>query len=115
MNNNPIHNVMQVNIELPVKLYQLISEMAKISNNELKTQLTAEDMISKLTVQYFGTRNSIDIMSFSLEKLPDLLADDKEDIIVLNNEFNETIIKLDELSQKVNKRFHSVIDKLETL
>lgn len=108
-------DITNITIDLPLKLYQLISEMAKISNKELNTALSAQDLISKLAVQYFGTRNSIDIMCYSLSKLPELLENDKEEIMKLNDEFNQTVIKFDEICTRTNKKFHAVIDKLETL
>lgn len=108
-------DTIHISIEMPEKLFTLIKEMAKISNSQLHTQLTAEDLISKLAVQYFGTRNSIDIMSYSLQKLPELLATEKEIIEKIDKEFNETVTKLDMIANEANKCFHTVIDKLETL
>lgn len=104
-----------VNIEIPKKLYELINGMAKIANEELKMNLKGEDMMSKLIVQYFGTRNSIDIMTYSLSRLPDLFKENKDDIENISVEFNEIINKLDSTSVKANKLFHTVIDKLENI
>lgn len=104
-----------VEIELPKKLYELICGMAKMANKELDTRLTGNEMISKLAVQYFGTKNSLDIMAFSLEKFPKLLIEEKEDIFNFGKTFQELAFQLDDISKKSNTLFHKVIDKLETL
>ena len=89
--------------------------MAKAANEELKTDLTGEQLISRQTVQYFGTKNSLEIMLFSLQKLPELLKDEKEEIMELNKKFNQLLLDFDKISQDSNKLFHKVIDRLETL
>ena len=54
-------------------------------------------------------------MAFSLQKLPELLKDEKEEIIELNKKYNQLLLDLDQTSQDCNKLFHKVIDRLETL
>ena len=115
MSKATIDETVESNIVLQKKLYELIGAMAKAANEELKTDLTAEQLISRQTVQYFGTKNSLDIMSFSLQKLPELLSEEKEQIVELSKKFGQLILDFDKISQDSNQLFHKVIDKLETL
>ena len=115
MSKPTVDETIETNIVLPKKLYELICGMAKLANEELKTDLTGEQLISRQAVQYFGTKNSLEIMAFSLQKLPELLKDEKEEIIELNKKFNQLLLDLDQTSQDCNKLFHKVIDRLETL
>lgn len=115
MNKPTVDDTAEVNIVLPKKLYELICAMAKTANEELKTDLTGEQLISKQAVQYFGTKNSLEIMSFSLQKLPELLKDEKEQILKLSNDFNRLLLDFDKISKESNQLFHKVIDRLETL
>lgn len=115
MDKSTIDDTIEANIVLPKKLYELICAMAKAANEELKTDLTGEQLISKQTVQYFGTKNSLEIMSFSLQKLPDLLKDEKEQILKLNKDFNQLLLDFDKISKESNQLFHKVIDQLEKL
>lgn len=115
MNKPTVDETIEANIVLPKKLYELICGMAKAANEELKTNLTGEQLISKQTVQYFGTKNSLEIMSFSLQKLPELLNEEKEQILELNKKFGQLLLDFDKISQDSNQLFHKVIDRLETL
>ena len=115
MNKPTVDETIEANIVLPKKLYELICGMAKAANEELKTNLTGEQLISRQTVQYFGTKNSLEIMSFSLQKLPELLNEEKEQILELNKKFGQLLLDFDKISQNSNQLFHKVIDRLETL
>lgn len=115
MNKPTVDETIEANIILPKKLYELICGMAKAANEELKTNLTGEQLISRQTVQYFGTKNSLEIMSFSLQKLPELLNEEKEQILELNKKFGQLLLDFDKISQDSNQLFHKVIDRLETL
>lgn len=115
MNKPTVDETIEANIVLPKKLYELICGMAKAANEELKTNLTGEQLISRQTVQYFGTKNSLEIMSFSLQKLPELLNEEKEQILELNKKFGQLLLDFDKISQDCNQLFHKVIDRLETL
>lgn len=115
MNKPTVDETIEANIVLPKKLYELICGMAKAANEELKTNLTGEQLISRQTVQYFGTKNCLEIMSFSLQKLPELLNEEKEQILELNKKFGQLLLDFDKISQDSNQLFHKVIDRLETL
>ena len=54
-------------------------------------------------------------MSFSLQKLPELLNEEKEQILELNKKFGQLLLDFDKISQDSNQLFHKVIDRLETL
>ena len=94
MSKPTVDETIETNIVLPKKLYELICGMAKLANEELKTDLTGEQLISRQAVQYFGTKNSLEIMAFSLQKLPELLKDEKEEIIELNKKYNQLLLDL---------------------
>ena len=107
MNKPTVDETIEANIVLPKKLYELICGMAKAANEELKTNLTGEQLISRQTVQYFGTKNSLEIMSFSLQKLPELLNEEKEQILELNKKFGQLLLDFDKISQDSNQLFHT--------
>ncbi|MCG8569728.1 MAG: hypothetical protein MJB14_06285 [Spirochaetes bacterium] len=108
-------DITKVNIEVPKKLFNLIADMAKNANQEFKTNLSAKDLIEKWVIQYFGTKNALDIMAFSTQKFPEPLKDKTSQIMDLFQTFQQTAIKFDEISTQSNQLFKEVINILENI
>lgn len=107
--------MVNVNIEIPKSLFSLIQDMSKNANKQFNTQLTAKDMISKWVVQYFGTKNSLDIMSFSIERFGEDLDEYKDKVSSLFDNFQKTAITFDDISQQTNSLFIDFIRSLEKI
>ena len=109
------NDLMKVNIEIPRKLFDLIADMANNANEQYKTNLTAKDLVSKWVVQYFGTKNSLDVMAFAAQKYKEQFEEIQPEIMDLYNDFQETALRFDDISTKTNKIFLETVRKLESL
>lgn len=108
-------DMMSVSINVPKKLFDLIADMAKNANQQLNTNLSAKDLISKWVIQYFGTKNSLDVMAFSAERYKEQFKDEKPEIMELFMQFQEMSLKFDEISNKTNKLFMEIFTKLQNM
>ncbi len=112
---NEKNDIVKVDIEIPAKLLEMINEIAHSANESLRTDLTGKDLINKWVIQYFGTKKSLDIMDYTINRYIDNFKAERATIDGFIRKFNETALEFDSISGKVNKEFHSFISKLEVL
>jgi hypothetical protein len=108
-------DTINVTIEIPKRLFNLVASMAENANEEFKTKLNAKDLITRWIIQYFGTKNSLDIMAYSAERFKEPLKDLSLPIKEVFDSFQQTALKFDEVSDKTNVLFKQVVAILNTI